>query len=98
MARISTPQTLKIEGYIKNKNLTLLIDSGNTHNFIYYKLSKILNCFVYPAPEFQFMIADGGTINCLGKFHNINLVMGEYVLNSPIIDIPMGDDYVVLGV
>ena len=44
------------------------------------------------------MIADGGTINCLGKFHNINLVMGEYVLNSPIIGISMGGDDVVLGV
>ena len=44
------------------------------------------------------MIAYGGTINCLGKFHNINLTMGEYVLNSPMIAIPMGDVDVVLGV
>ena len=44
------------------------------------------------------MIADKGTINCLGKFHNINLTMGEYVLNSPMITIPMGGVDVVLGV
>ena len=44
------------------------------------------------------MIADGGTINCSGKFHNINLAMGEYVLNSPMISIPMGGVDVVLGV
>ena len=47
---------------------------------------------------FQVMIADGGTINCSGKSHNISLVMREYVLNSPMIDIPMGGDDVVLGV
>ena len=41
------------------------------------------------------MIADGGTINCSGKCHNINLTMGEYVLNSPMISIPMGVDVVV---
>ena len=44
------------------------------------------------------MIAYGGTINCSGEFHNINLTMGEYVLNSPIISIPMGGVDVVLGV
>ena len=36
------------------------------------------------------MIADGETINCSGKFHNINLDMGEYVLNIPMISILMG--------
>ena len=67
LARISTPQTLKIEGYIKKKKVTVLIDSGSTHNFIHYKLAKALNWFVYPVPEFQVMIVDGGTINCSRK-------------------------------
>jgi hypothetical protein len=87
LTRISTPQTLKIKGYIKKKKVIVLIDSGSTHNFIHYKLAKDLNCFVYPAPEFQVMIADGGTINCSGKCNKINLTMGEYVMNSPMIAI-----------
>jgi hypothetical protein len=98
LARIITPQTLKIEGYIKNKKVIILIDSSNTHNFIHYKLPKALNCFVYPMPEFQVMIADGGTINFLGKCNKINLTMGEYVMNIPMIAIPMGGAYVVLGI
>jgi hypothetical protein len=44
------------------------------------------------------MIADGGTINCSGKCNKINLTMGEYVMNSPMIVIPMGGAYVVLGI
>jgi hypothetical protein len=98
LAGISTPQTLKIEGYIKKKKVIVLIDSGSTHNFIHYKLAKDLNCFVYPAPKFQVMIADGGTINCSGKCNKINLTMGEYVMNSPMIAIPMGGADVVLGI
>jgi hypothetical protein len=47
-AGISTPQTLNIEGYIKKKKVIVLIDSGSTHNFIHYKLTKSLNCFIYP--------------------------------------------------
>jgi hypothetical protein len=66
LARIITPQTLKIKGYMKNKKVIVLIDSGSTHNFIHYKLAKDLNFFVYPVPKFQVMITDGGTINCSG--------------------------------
>jgi hypothetical protein len=95
---ISTPQTLNIEGYIKKKKVIVLINSGSTHNFIHYKLAKALNCFVYPTPKFQVMIADGGTINFSGKCNNINITMGEYVMNSPMISIPMGGVDVILGI
>jgi hypothetical protein len=76
LARINTPQTLKIEGYIKKKKVIVLIDSGSTHNFIHYKLAKVLNFFVYLVPKFQVMITDGETINCLGKCNKINITMG----------------------
>jgi hypothetical protein len=38
LADISTPETIKIQGYIERKMVTILIDSDNTHNFINYKL------------------------------------------------------------
>ena len=44
------------------------------------------------------MVANGATIKCSGKCHNIKLSMGEYVLNSSMIAIPMGGVDVVLGV
>ena len=44
------------------------------------------------------MVANGGTINFFGKCHNIKLSMGEYVLNSPMLSIPMGGVDVLLGV
>eukprot|EP00253_Pinus_taeda_P024023 PITA_24023 len=98
LAGITTPQTIKIEGQIKKKKVIVLIDSGSTHNFIHCKVAKELNCFLYPAPECQVMVANGGTINCSGKCHNIKLSMGEYVLTSPMLSIPMGGADVVLGV
>jgi hypothetical protein len=61
---IRTLQNLKIKGYIKKRKVIVLIDSGSTHNFIHCKLAKDLNLFIYPAPKFQVMIANGGTINC----------------------------------
>jgi len=89
LARITTPQTIKIEGHIKKKKVIVLIDSGSTHNFIHCKIAKELNFFLYPALECQVMVASAGTINLHGKCHNIKLSMGEYVLNSPMLSIPM---------
>jgi hypothetical protein len=57
LVSIITPQTIKIDGYIKNKKVTVLIDFDSTHNFINYKLSKPLNCFA-STTEFQVMIAN----------------------------------------
>jgi hypothetical protein len=44
------------------------------------------------------MIEDGGTINFSGKCNKINLTMGEYVMNSPMISILMGGADLVLGI
>jgi hypothetical protein len=95
---IITPQTRKIQRYNKKKKVIMLIDSGSTYNFINYKLAKYLNCFVFPTLEFQVMIVDGGTINCLGKCHSIKFNMGEYFLDIAMISIQMGGVDVVLGV
>ena len=50
LARITTSQTIKIEGQIQKKKVIVFIDSGSTHNFIHCKVAKELNCFIYPAP------------------------------------------------
>ena len=99
LARITSPQTLNMEGHIKKKNLIVLINSSSNHNFIQFKVAKELNCLLYLAPEFQVMVSNGGTINCSGKFHNIKITMGElYVLNIPMLSIPTGGVDVLLGV
>jgi len=44
------------------------------------------------------MVVDGGSINCSGKCHNINITMGEYLLSNLMLSIPMGGENLVLGV
>lgn len=95
---ISAPKTLKIEGYIKIQRITIFIDSISIHNFTNYKLEKLLNFFVYLVLEFQVMIANGGIINCSGKYNKIKLKMGEHLLVIHMISIKMGSFDVVLWV
>ena len=35
----STPQTLKLIGYIKHRKVIILVDSGSTHNFIHRRIA-----------------------------------------------------------
>ena len=52
LSGFTAPQTLKVVGFLKKQKVTALIDSGSTHNFINKNLATLLNCFIYPAPEF----------------------------------------------
>jgi hypothetical protein len=42
----SSPQTIKLIGYINHWNLIILVDSGNTHNFIHRHISQETNFYI----------------------------------------------------
>ena len=46
LAGIYAPQTLKIRGFIKNRRVVVLIDSGSTHNFIHWRVVEVVHCLV----------------------------------------------------
>ena len=63
---------LKLKGNIK-KNVTILVDTGSTHNFIDVNVAKNLNLFVYPTVNIRVMVANGKKIDGIGKCHKIKL-------------------------
>eukprot|EP00253_Pinus_taeda_P019071 PITA_19071 len=97
LARISSPQMLKIRGFIKHCPVVVLIDSGSTHNFIHQKVVETVHCFVRAVSNFQVQIADGGTMKCEGRCENVKLQMGDYQLKTHMFSIHMGGCDIVLG-
>jgi len=95
---ISSPHTLKIKGYIKNRSVVVLIDSGSTHNFIHRRLADEIHWFVRHVSNFQILITNGGTMKCGGRCDNFKLQMGDYHLKSHMFSISMGGCDSVLGV
>jgi hypothetical protein len=67
----SAPQTLKLIGYIKNRKVIILVDSGSTHNFIHRRISQEVNCYICAVNNFQIMIANGGSMKCGGRCENV---------------------------
>ena len=52
LSGISSPQTLKLQGYIKHRKVIILVDSGSTHNFIHRRVAEETHCYVHPISNF----------------------------------------------
>jgi hypothetical protein len=46
LTRFSAPQILKLIGYNKHRKVIILVDSGNTHNFIHHCLAQEINFYI----------------------------------------------------
>jgi hypothetical protein len=97
LTRFSTPQTLKLIGYIKHRKVIILVDSGNTHNFIHHRLAQEINFYIRVVNNFQIMSANGGSVKCGGRCKNVHLQIGQYKLKSHIIAINIGGFEIMLG-
>jgi hypothetical protein len=93
----SAPQTLKLIGYIKHRKVIILVDSGNTHNFIHFRIAQETHCYIHAVNNFQIMIANGGSMKFGGRCENVHLQVGDYHLKSHMFSIDMGGCDIVLG-
>jgi hypothetical protein len=92
------PQTLKLIGYIKHWKVIILVDSGNTHNFIHRCISQETNCYIRVVNKIQIMIANSESMKCGGHCKNVHLQIGQYNMKSHMFAIIMGGCDIVLGV
>ena len=94
---ISAPQTFKSKGYIIHHPLVVLIDSGNTHNFINRSKVKVVHCSIHLVNNFQILTANGGIMKCGGHCDNVKLKIGDYPLNTDMFFIDMGGNDIMFG-
>lgn len=90
--------TIKIQGWLKNKPISVLVDSGSTHNFIAQSLVKQLRLPVTPCSEFKVQVANGEKLSCSSKIDNIKWCMAETQFEANMNIIPLGGYDMILGV
>jgi hypothetical protein len=71
----STAKTMRIMARIGNHELTVLIDSGSTHNFISERIANWLHLPVIPTQPFNVKVANGNPLKCQGRFENIHVLL-----------------------
>lgn len=60
------PQTIRVLGKLKNKDVIVLIDGDSTHNFIDQSIVSKFSLPVTKDKKFQVMVANHEKIDCVG--------------------------------
>lgn len=67
----TSSKTLRISGKIQNHNITILVDSGGTNNFIQDRTVRFLNLPISSSNQFQVMIGNGEQLVCNTQCLNV---------------------------
>lgn len=58
------PETLRLTGQIAHHMVVILIDGGNTHNFVQSCLVKSLSLTSQPTPTLRVLVGNGSEVEC----------------------------------
>ncbi|GJN19863.1 hypothetical protein PR202_gb07177 [Eleusine coracana subsp. coracana] len=92
-----SPRTIWLQGWIKNKQVLMLADSGSTHTFTSHQMAAL-----FPQAEalekfVRVKIADGGELQCTHQIPKFHWWVQGYVACSNMRIIPLGTYDVILG-
>ncbi|KAA8549572.1 hypothetical protein F0562_001410 [Nyssa sinensis] len=92
------PQTLRVWGRLKNKNLMVLIDGGSTHNFIDQATASRFGLYITRNKKFQVVVANQEKIECVGQCQGLTLTIQGVPITADYYVLPVAACQVVLGV
>ncbi|KAL4555486.1 hypothetical protein LXL04_038106 [Taraxacum kok-saghyz] len=88
---------LRITGYIDNKPITILIDSGSTHNIVQPRIVHHLRLPTVPVRAFPVMVGNGAQLQCTGFCRDTQLQLDHTIFTVPLFILPIEGADLVLG-
>lgn len=98
MAGATHPRTLRLQGVLKNREVTVLIDGRSTHNFIDQSIVYSLGLPVVRDRTFQVMVGNRETISCSGRCLSLTLGIQNQRVQADFYVLPVAACPIVLGV
>ena len=93
-----SPKTLKFTGLIHNLPVTVLIDSGSSHNILQPRIAHHLNLAISPNPPLSVMVGNGAFIKCQGICPVVDISLQNSTFTIPFYLLPIEGADVVLGI
>nr|GEY60117.1 Ty3/gypsy retrotransposon protein [Tanacetum cinerariifolium] len=94
---LASPKALRITANIMGHPVTVLVDSGSTHNIIQPRIASFLKLPVTPIPSFPVMVGNGNHIHCDGFCQTVVLNLQNTSFTIPFFVLPIEGVNVVLG-
>ncbi|GJY86779.1 retrotransposon gag protein [Tanacetum coccineum] len=91
------PLAIRITGQINGHTVTVLVDSGSSHDIIKPCLVSLLHFTFDSQPSFPVMIGNGTFLHCTGQCPNINLRLSDTSFSISPYVFPIEGADVVLG-
>lgn len=98
MAGTTHPQTLRVLGKLKNRDLTVLIDGGNTYNFLDQSVVTKCGLPVIRDKTLQVMVRNGEKVDCSGRCLALTLEIQGHQIQADFFVLPVTACQAVLGV
>jgi len=94
----SISQTLRVLGRINSSSITVLVDSGSTHNFIQDRKAKFLGLKVISAQGFHVLVGNSDELSCSAVCKQVPLHLGKHKFLVDLFVLPLSGAELVLGV
>lgn len=98
MSVVRGPKTMRINSWIKNRRVVVLIDSGSTHNFINHEIAKKLNLVASKVETFQVRVASREKLKCETLYRAVPIKIQGVTISADLYALPLEGLDVVLGV
>ncbi|XP_076904819.1 uncharacterized protein LOC143560396 [Bidens hawaiensis] len=93
-----SPRTLRLTGKIHGHQVTVLVDSGSTHNIIQPRIASLLQLPTDPIKPFMVMVGNGQHIACKSYCPQVPLILNLLTFEVPFYVLPVEGADIVLGV
>ncbi|GKB30446.1 ty3-gypsy retrotransposon protein [Tanacetum coccineum] len=94
---LASPKALRVTAHIDGHAVTVLVDSGNTHNIIQPRIATFLNLPITPISPFPVMVGNGSHIHCDGFCQTVTLNIQNTPFTIPFFVLPIEGADIVLG-
>ncbi|KAJ8752156.1 hypothetical protein K2173_003764 [Erythroxylum novogranatense] len=98
IAGMEHPQTIQLAGTLKGMDVTILVDSGSTHNFVDQSIVKLCGLTVAKDQTLRVMVANRDQITCQGMCQGVSLTIQGYRTTADFFVLPSAACPIVLGV
>ncbi|KAL4023262.1 hypothetical protein IC575_017013 [Cucumis melo] len=97
MTNLSSKGTMKLKGWVRQKEIVVLIDSGTTHNFIHQALAEELQMGLEQNTQFGYTIGNGTRYKGKGVCRRVELKLKEITIIADFLAVELGTVDAVLG-
>lgn len=93
-----SPRTLRVLGQLLEHRVTVLIDSGSSHNIMQPRVAQFVGLPITALPPFSVLVGNGEAIQCSGFCSQVPLQMASHTFDIPFYVLPIHGANLVLGV